>query len=67
MSQEMPLQDETLPIHASSPKSVRREGVYWENPQVPHQIDKTLEKSLYRGDNHHLTSRFCDDELDLKF
>jgi len=37
------------------------------NTQVPHQIDKTLDKSLYRGGNPHLTSRFCKDELGPKF
>jgi len=35
--------------------------------QVPHRIDKTLDKRLYRGGNPHLTSRFCDDELDPEF
>jgi len=35
--------------------------------QVPHRIDKTLDKSLYRGGNPHLTSWFCEDELGLKF
>ena len=35
--------------------------------QVPHRIDETLDESLYRGGNPHLTSRFCKDELDPKF
>jgi len=38
--------------------------------QIPRRIDKTLGKSLYRGDNPHLTvglSRFCKDELGPKF
>jgi len=35
--------------------------------QNPRWIDKTLDKSLYRGDNLHLISRFCDDELGPKF
>jgi len=35
--------------------------------QVPHRIDKILDKSLYRGGNSHLTSRFCEDELGPKF
>jgi len=35
--------------------------------RVPHQIDETLDESLYRGDNPHLTSRFCKDKLDFKF
>jgi len=38
-----------------------------EKTQVPHRIDKTLEKSLYRGGTPHLTSRFCKDELGPKF
>jgi len=53
-----------LPIHAPSPKSA--EGVL-RKTQVLHRIDKTLDKSLYRGGNSHLTSRFCKDELRLKF
>jgi len=35
--------------------------------QVSHRIDKTLDKSLYRGGNPHLTNRFCKDELGPKF
>ena len=35
--------------------------------QVPHRVDETLDESLYRGDNPHLTSRFCKDELGPKF
>jgi hypothetical protein len=35
--------------------------------QVPHRIDKTLDKSLYRGGNPHLTSWFCKDELGPNF
>ena len=35
--------------------------------QVPHRIDETLDESLYRGGNPHLTSRFCKDELGPKF
>jgi len=35
--------------------------------QVSHWIDETLDESLYRGDNPHLTSRFCEDELGPKF
>ena len=35
--------------------------------QIPHRIGKTLDKSLYRGDNPHLTNRFCKDELNPKF
>ena len=35
-----------------------------EKTHVPHQIDKTLSKSLYRGDNSHLMNRFYKDELD---
>jgi len=56
-----------LPIHAPSPKSAGREGGVLGKIQVPHRIDKTLDNSLYRGDNPHLTSRFCKDELDPKF
>jgi len=33
---------------------------------VQHRIDKTHGKSLYRGGNPQLTSRFCEDELDPK-
>ena len=35
--------------------------------QVPHRIDETLDESLYRGGNSHLTSQFCKDELGHKF
>jgi len=35
--------------------------------QVPHRIDETLDDSLYRNDNPHLTSRFCEVELSPKF
>jgi len=56
-----------LPIHAPSPKSVGREGGVLGNTPVPHQIDKTLDKSLYRGCNPHLTSRFCEVKLGPKF
>jgi P-type E1-E2 ATPase len=35
--------------------------------QVPHRIDKTLEKSIERVGNAHLTNRFCKDELGPKF
>jgi len=38
-----------------------------EKTQVPHRIDETLDESLYREDNPHLTSRFCEVELDPKF
>jgi len=30
---------------------------------VPHRLDRTLDKSLLRGDTPHLTSRFFKDEL----
>ncbi|AES72391.1 hypothetical protein MTR_3g090040 [Medicago truncatula] len=58
-----------LPIHAPSPKSVAGrdgrfthqspksdglDGVVSGKIHVPHRIDKTLDKSLYRGDNPHL-------------
>ena len=56
-----------LPIHASSPKSVGRERGVLEKTQVPHQTDKTIDKSLYRGDNPHLTIQFCEVELCSKF
>jgi hypothetical protein len=56
-----------LPIHAPSPKSVGRDGGVLGKTQVSHQIDKTLDKSLYKGDNPHLISWFCNDELDPKF
>jgi len=56
-----------LPIHAPSPKSVGRDGGVLGKTQVPNWIDKTLDKSLYRGGNPHLTSRFCKDELGPKF
>jgi len=55
-----------LPIHAPSPKSAGREGGVLGKTQVPRWIDKTLDKSLYRGGNPHLTSRFCKDELGPK-
>jgi len=42
-------------------------GIYWEKTYVPYRIDKTFGKSLYRGDNPHLTSWFCKDELDPQF
>jgi len=51
-----------LPIHAPSPKSDGREGGVLGKTQVPHRIDKTLDKSLYRGGNPHLTSWFCEVE-----
>jgi len=68
-----------LPIHASSPKSAAerdhrfthqspksawRDGGVLGKTHVPHRIDKTLDKSLYRGGNPHLMNRFCKDELD---
>ena len=53
-----------LPIHAPSPKS---DGRVLGKTKVPQRIDKTRDKSLYRGDNPHLTSRFCKDELGPKF
>ena len=62
-----------LPIHAPSPKSVvgrdsrfthqspksagRDRGVLGKT-HIPHWIDMTLDKSLYRGDNPHLMNRF---------
>jgi hypothetical protein len=52
-----------LLIHAPSPKSAGRDGGVLGKTQVPHRIDKTLDKSLYKGGNPHLTSRFCEDEL----
>jgi len=54
-----------LPIHAPSSKSVGLEGGVLGKTQVPHRIDKTFDKSLYRGGNPHLTSWFCKDELCL--
>jgi len=62
-----------LPIHAPSPKSVAgrdsrfthqspkivgRDGGVLGKTHVPHRIDKTLDKSFYRGDNSHLMNRF---------
>jgi len=59
-----------LPIHAPSPKSAAwRDGRFThQSPKsdgrvlgktyVPHRIDKTLDKSLYRGVNLHLMNRF---------
>jgi len=47
-----------LPIHAPSPKSAGRDGGVLGKTHVPHQIDKTLNKSLYRGDNPHLMNLF---------
>jgi len=41
-----------------SPKSVGRDRGVLGKTHVPHQIDKTLDKSLYRGDNPHLMNRF---------
>jgi len=62
-----------LPIHTPSPKSVAgcdgrfthqspksagRDGSVLGKTYVPNQIDKTLDKNLYRGDNPHLMNRF---------
>jgi len=41
-----------------SPKSDGRDGGVLGKTHVPHRIDKTLGKSLYRGDNPHLMNRF---------
>jgi hypothetical protein len=38
-----------LPIHAPSPKSAGSERDVLGKIQVPHRIDKTLDKSLYKG------------------
>ena len=48
-----------LPIHAPSPKSVvgRDRGVLGKT-HVPHRIDKTLDKSLYKGGNPHRMNWF---------
>ena len=51
----------------TKPKSVGRDGGCIGKTQVPHRIDKNLDKNLYRGGNPHLTSRFCKDELDSEF
>jgi len=56
-----------LPIHAPSPKSVGLEGGVLGKTQVPHRIDETLDKSLYRGGNPQLKSQFCEVELGPKF
>jgi len=40
------IQGPPKPIHAPSPKSVGREGGVLGKTQVPHQVDKTLEKSI---------------------
>ncbi|KEH40742.1 hypothetical protein MTR_1g034040 [Medicago truncatula] len=40
------IQGPPKPIHALSPKSVGREGGVLGKIQVPHRIDKTLEKSI---------------------
>jgi len=62
-----------LPIHAPSPKSVvgrdgrfthqspksaGHDGGVLEKTHVLHLIDKTLDKSLYRGGNPHHMNRF---------
>jgi len=62
-----------LPIHApspksaagrdgrfthQSPKSVGRDGGVLGKTHVPHRIDKTLDKSLYREGNPHLMNQF---------
>jgi len=47
-----------LPIHAPSPKSVGRDGGVLGKTHVPHRIDKTLDKSLYREGNPHLMNQF---------
>jgi len=41
-----------------SPKSAERDGGVLRKTHVPHWIDKTLDKSLYRGGNPHLMNRF---------
>jgi len=41
-----------------SPKSVGRDGGVLGKTHIPHRIDKTLDKSLYRGDNPHLMNWF---------
>jgi len=35
--------------------------------QVSYRIDKTLDKSLYKEDNPHISNRFYNNELDPKF
>ena len=35
-----------LPIHAPNPKSAGRDGGVLGKTQIPHRIDKTLEKSI---------------------
>ena len=42
-------------------------GAILRKTQVPLRIDETLDESLYRGGNPHLTSRFCKNELGPKF
>ncbi|AES80241.1 hypothetical protein MTR_7g078380 [Medicago truncatula] len=41
-----------------SPKSVGHDGGVLGKIHVPHWIDKTLDRSLYRGGNPHLMNRF---------
>ena len=69
------------PIHAPSPKSVverddrfthqssmsvGRDGGVLGKIHVLHRIDKTLDKSSYRGGNPHLMNRFFKVELGLQ-
>jgi hypothetical protein len=57
-----------IPSHANCPNYMRTIlSALLGKTQVPHRIDKTHDKSLYRGGNPHLTSRFCKDELGLIF
>jgi len=41
-----------------SPKSAGCDGGVLGKIHVPHRIDKTLDKSLYRGGNPHLMNQF---------